>query len=185
MTNFANESSCRIHSNFVEQSPVMIIVPLEEKHWTEVKRIYEEGIATGNATFESSAPTWENWSSSHLPFSRLVAEENGEVLGWAALSKVSDRCVYGGVAEVSVYVSAAASGKGVGAALLHALIETSEQNNIWTLTAGIFPVNESSIHLHQKCGFRLVGRREKIGKMNGVWRDTLLYERRSATVGTH
>ncbi|MFI5135035.1 MAG: GNAT family N-acetyltransferase [Chitinophagales bacterium] len=161
----------------------MKIIPLEEKHWLQVKFIYEEGIATGNATFETEAPSWEKWNASHLSFARIVAMENDEVLGWAALSKVSDRCVYAGVAEVSVYVKGNSRGKGVGSALLAALISESESNNLWTLTAGIFPENNSSIHLHEKFGFRLMGRREHIGQMNGVWRDTLQFERRSKVVG--
>jgi len=161
----------------------MKIIHLEEKDWRWVKMIYEEGIATGNATFETDAPSWEKWNASHLHYGRLVAVENDEVVGWAALSKVSDRCVYAGVAEVSVYVSEHARRKGIGSTLLNALIEESEKNETWTLTAGIFPENESSIHLHQKAGFRLIGRREKIGKMNGVWRDTLQFERRSRVIG--
>jgi len=161
----------------------MKIIRLDEKHWKWVKAIYEEGISTGNATFETSAPSWESWTSAHLENCRLVAVEGEQVLGWAALSKVSDRCVYAGVAEVSVYVSNSARGKGVGTELLNALIDESEKSNLWTLTAGIFPENESSIHVHQKAGFRLIGRREKIGKMNGLWRDTLQFERRSRKVG--
>jgi len=162
----------------------MKIIHLEEKHWPQVKSIYEEGIATGNATFETEAPSWEKWRGSHLPFARIVAIENDEVVGWAALSKVSDRCVYAGVAEVSVYVKGNARGKGIGHALLIALISESELNNIWTLTAGIFPENKSSVHLHEKFGFRLIGKRERIGKMNGIWRDTHQFERRSKVVGT-
>jgi phosphinothricin acetyltransferase len=161
----------------------MRIIALEEKHWPEVKHIYEEGIATGIATFETEAPTWQNWSISHLSFGRLVAEENGSVLGWAALSKVSDRCVYAGVAEVSVYIAEAARGRGIGKQLLQSLIDESEQHEIWTLNAGIFPENKISVSLHEQCGFRLVGRRERIGKLNGRWHDTLLFERRSTKTG--
>ena len=161
----------------------MNILPLQPGHWQKVRAIYEEGIATGNATFETSAPAWEAWDGSHLPFARLIAEEGGEILGWAALSRVSDRCVYAGVAEVSVYVKASARERGIGAALLAVLIRQSETNNIWTLTAGIFPENVSSVRLHEKAGFQVLGVREKIGKLNGRWRDVLLFERRSRVVG--
>jgi L-amino acid N-acyltransferase YncA len=166
-----------------QQQPAMKIVQMNPKHWEAVKEIYEEGIATGNATFETESPTWDKWNSSHLPFARLIAEEENEILGWVALSKVSDRCVYEGVAEVSVYVKSSARGKGVGSMLLEELIGESEANNIWTLTAGIFPENLASIRIHEKAGFRIMGRRERIGKMNGNWRDTLQLERRSKVVG--
>jgi L-amino acid N-acyltransferase YncA len=161
----------------------MSILPLLPHHWSSVKEIYEEGIATGNATFETEAPTWDVWNASHLPLARMIAADETGIIGWAALSKVSDRCVYTGVAEVSVYVKSSARGKGVGSALLAALIKESEANNIWTLTAGIFPENNSSVHLHEKSGFRILGKRERIGKMNGKWRDTLLLERRSQIAG--
>jgi len=161
----------------------MQIENMQPAHWPLVKTIYEEGIATGNATFQTTAPGWEEWDEAHLKNSRLAAIENGEVLGWAALTPVSGRCVYAGVAEVSVYVAASARGKGIGKKLLQALIESSEKNNLWTLQAGIFPENESSIKIHEDCGFRLIGKREKIGKMNGTWRDTLLLERRSTITG--
>ena len=151
--------------------------------WDRVREIYLEGIATGNATFATDAPSWEKWDSSHRPDCRLVAREDGEVLGWAALSPVSSRCVYAGVAEVSVYVSAIARGRGVGRLLLSALVENSERAGVWTLQAGIFPENVASIELHRKLGFRLVGVREKVGCMNGRWRDVALMERRSAVVG--
>ena len=156
---------------------------MQAADWEEVRRIYLEGIATGHATFEVSPPSWEQWNATHLAFARLVAREGEVIVGWAALSRVSQRCVYGGVAEVSVYVAAANRGSGVGQKLLDALVEESEQNGIWTLQAGIFPENESSLALHRGCGFREVGRRERIGKMNGVWRDTVLLERRSDAVG--
>ncbi len=161
----------------------MKILPLAQEHWPNVKRIYEEGIATGNATFQTTAPEWEEWNSSHLSSCRLVAVENSELLGWAALTPVSGRCVYAGVAEVSVYVAASARGKGVGKQLLQALINESEQHDLWTLQAGVFPENSVSIKLHEACGFRVIGIREKIGEMNNVWRDTVLLERRSKTVG--
>ena len=161
----------------------MNILPLLAGHWPAVRSIYEEGIATGEATFETSAPAWEAWDASHLPFARLVAGEGDDILGWAALSRVSERCVYAGVAETSIYVKASARGRGVGAALLEALIRESEANGIWTLTAGIFPENTASVRLHERTGFRILGVRERIGKMNGRWRDTLLLERRSRVVG--
>jgi phosphinothricin acetyltransferase len=151
--------------------------------WPSVRSIYEEGIATGNATFEREAPAWEAWDAGHLKPCRLVGVIAEEVLGWAALSGVSDRCVYAGVAEVSVYVAARARGRGVGAALLSALVTESEAQGLWTLQAGIFPENEASVRIHQRCGFRVVGRREKLGRMNGTWRDVLLLERRSAKIG--
>jgi L-amino acid N-acyltransferase YncA len=151
--------------------------------WEAVKQIYEEGIATGNATFQQSAPTWEEWNSSHLQHSRIVAKDDNEVLGWAALTPVSGRCVYAGVAEVSVYVSDKARSKGLGKQLLQKLIEESEANGIWTLQAGIFPENTASIKIHEASGFRIFGTRERIGKMDGVWRDNLQLERRSKTVG--
>ena len=151
--------------------------------WLPVKRIYLEGIATGHATFETEAPSWEKWNDAHLAFARLVARAGSEVKGWAALSPVSSRRVYAGVAETSVYVGRDSRGQGIGRALLEALIQASESKGIWTLQAGIFPENTGSIELHKALGFREVGRRERIGKLNGVWRDTLLLERRSAIVG--
>ena len=162
----------------------MIVLDLmKPSDWEAVKQIYEEGLATGNATFQQSAPTWEEWNNSHLQHSRIVAEEDNKLLGWAALTPVSGRCVYAGVAEVSVYVSERARGKGIGKQLLQRLIEESESNNIWTLQAGIFPENTPSLRIHQGCGFRLLGTRERIGKMNGIWRDTVLLERRSKVTG--
>ena len=159
------------------------IKPLEPLHWNEVRRIYEEGLHTGNATFQTSAPEWDEWDKTHLQTGRLIAIENEKIIGWAALTPVSGRCVYGGVAEISVYVSENARGKGVGKELLKSLIENSEANGFWTLQAGIFPENVASIKIHEATGFRIIGRREKIGKMNGHWRDTILLERRSQTVG--
>jgi L-amino acid N-acyltransferase YncA len=159
------------------------IVAMQPEHWQQVKIIYEDGIKTSNATFETSAPEWEVWDQAHMQQCRLLAVENNTVLGWAALVPVSGRCVYAGVAEVSVYISADARGKGLGKLLLQKLIEESEANNLWTLQAGIFPENIASIKIHQDSGFRIIGKREKIGKMNGIWRDTLLLERRSDKVG--
>ena len=160
----------------------MEIRNLLSSDWDSVKSIYEEGIATGNATFQTSAPSWEEWESSHLGTCRIVAKENGNVVGWAALRPVSSRCVYAGVAEVSVYVDPEQSGKGIGLALLEELVTLSEAEGIWTLQAGIFPENIRSLLIHEKAGFRRLGVREKIGKQNGVWRDTVLLERRSNTV---
>jgi len=154
-----------------------------EADWDQVRAIYLEGIATGHATFETGAPSFAQWDQAHLPFARLVAQQDNAIVGWAALSPVSQRCVYGGVAEVSVYVSTSNRGSGVGRKLLDALITESEQNGIWTLQAGIFPENVASLVVHRACGFREVGRRERIGKMNGAWRDTILLERRSTIVG--
>jgi len=161
----------------------MQIEAMRPGDWETVKAIYLEGIATGHATFETAAPSFEEWDQAHLPFARLVARQADLIKGWAALSPVSHRLVYAGVAEVSVYVSSSARGSGVGRTLLDALVIASEQNGIWTLQAGIFPENIASIKLHRGCGFREVGRRERIGKMNGRWRDTILLERRSETVG--
>jgi L-amino acid N-acyltransferase YncA len=161
----------------------MTIIPLTEAHYPDLKRIYLEGIATGNATFETEAPAWDKWNNGHLQHSRFVAIEGNDVMGWAALSPVSGRCVYAGVAEVSIYISAAHRGKGVGKRLMQELITSSESNGLWTLQAGIFSENEASLKLHESHGFRLFGRREKIGKMNNIWRDTVLLERRSQIIG--
>ena len=152
----------------------------EKEH---VLRIYVEGIATGQATFETEAPSWEEWDGGHLPFARLVAVSDGGVKGWAALSPVSRRAVYCGVTEVSVYVDRDWRGQGVGRVLLEKLIGASEKNGIWTLQASIFPQNEASIALHKSCGFRGVGARERIARLHGVWRNTVLLERRSKAVG--
>ena len=148
-----------------------------------VATIYQEGIDTGMATFETTAPPWVTWDNAHLSFGRLTYYEDGELLGWAALSPVSSRCVYGGVAEVSVYIAAAARGKGIGTILLNKLIDESEKNNIWTLQSGVFRENEASIAIHEKCGFRVIGYKEKIGKLHGTWKDNILLERRSKLVG--
>ena len=147
--------------------------------WNQVRSIYLEGIAAGNSTFETEAPSWETWDEGHLQIARLVMRDGENVLGWAALSPVSKRSVYRGVAELTVYVTERARGQGIGRALLEALITESEKNGIWTLQASIFPENPASIKLHLACGFREVGRRERIAMLNGVWRDTLLFERRS------
>lgn len=158
------------------------IEPMTPDDWEQVRAIYMEGIATGNATYETEAPDWDAWDRGRRADCRLVARSGAQVVGWAALSPVSSRPAYAGVAEVSLYVSASARGQGVGAALLGALIEASERAGIWTLQGSIFPENIASLALMRACGFREVGRRERIGRMNGVWRDTILVERRSGVV---
>src|ERR1044071_915702 len=152
--------------------------------WEQVRAIYVEGLRSGHSTFETEAPTWEQWNDAHLQFARLVMREGEKVVGWAALSPVSKRHVYRGVAELTVYVAESARGQGIGRGLLEALIDESERNGIWTLQASIFPENVASVELHRRCGFREVGRRERIAMLNGVWRDTLLFERRSQTTGS-
>ena len=160
----------------------LVVVSLEPGHWEAVRRIYLEGIETRNATFETTAPTWEAWDRSHFSGLRVVATRAGEVVGWAALSPVSDRCVYDGVAEESVYVAAAERGRGIGRLLLDALIRMSEEAGVWTIQTGIFPENTASIRLHESVGFRVLGVREKLGKLDGVWRDVAFLERRSPNV---
>ena len=159
------------------------IVAMTEEHWPVVREIYEQGIATKNATFATAAPDWAEWDARHLLICRLAAICDGDVVGWTALSPVSSRQVYRGVQEVSVYVAQSARGQGIGLALLNALVIESERNGIWTLQAGIFAENTASIHLHEKAGFRVVGRREKIAQLDGGWRDTVLMERRSKVAG--
>ena len=163
--------------------PTCEIVPMTNQLWDAVREIYRQGIATGNATFEKSVPDWKQWDERHLPTCRLIARWDRKILGWAALSRVSSRRVYDGVAEVSIYVAEEARGHGIGRELLSALVEASEQNGIWTLQAGILAENAVSIRLHQRGGFRIVGTRERIGCMDGRWRDTVLMERRSPVVG--
>jgi len=157
---------------------------MKDEDWLVVKSIYQEGIATGNATFETDVPEWEEWDKSHLRDCRLVAKPAGEIIGWVALSPVSSRCVYRGVAEVSLYVKSSTRGQGVGKALLKAAITESERIGIWTLQGGTFAENVASIALQKSCGFREVGYRERIGQMNGVWRDVILMERRSKRIGS-
>ena len=160
-----------------------VIEPMQRGDWEQVGTIYLAGIATRNATFETQAPDWQRWDAAHLSFGRLVARADSTLLGWGALNPVSNRRCYAGVAEASVYVGASHRGRGVGQALLLGLIDLSEKQGVWTLQAGIFPENLASLALLRKCGFREVGRRERIGKLDGVWRDVLLLERRSKAVG--
>jgi L-amino acid N-acyltransferase YncA len=157
----------------------MEIRAMRAQDWPAVKTIYEQGIATRLATFETEAPAWEAWDAAHLAGPRLVAEEDGEVMGWAALSPVSRRPCYAGVVEESVYVADGARGRGVGAALLGRLCADAEAAGIWTIQTSIFPENVASIALHRRCGFRIVGVRERIGQLDGVWRNTVLMERRA------
>ena len=161
----------------------MLIRKFNKTDYTCVQSIYQQGIDTGNATFQQATKSWDEWNNSMLNHSRLVAVENHNILGWAALSPISSRDVYSGVAEVSVYVSVGAQGKGVGQELLSNLISESEKNNIWMLQAAIFPENINSLKLHKNNNFRQLGIREKLGKMNGIWRDVVLVERRSKVVG--
>jgi len=161
----------------------LIFRSIFKEDWTAVADIYKEGIETGNATFQQQIPSWEEWDQGHLPSCRILAIANQKIVGWAALSPVSGRCVYAGVAEVSVYVSESFRGLKIGSRLLDKLISESEAQQIWTLQAGIFPENKTSLKIHLQLGFRTIGFREKIGKMNAVWRDVLLLERRSQLVG--
>jgi phosphinothricin acetyltransferase len=165
-----------------QQPCELTVESMRASDWPAIGAIYAEGIATGNATFETETPDWLKWNAAHIDGCRFVAREAGQVIGWAALSRVSSREVYAGVAEVSVYVAERARGRGVGLKLLQVLVAASEQAGFWTLQAGIFAENTASIRLHECCGFRIVGRREKIACLHGAWRDTVLMERRSAVV---
>jgi L-amino acid N-acyltransferase YncA len=165
----------------MSDSPVSI-EPLAADHWPEVVDIYAEGIATGHATFETDVPDWEQWDAAHLAEHRFVATHAGTVIGFVAVSAVSDRCVYGGVVEDSVYVAESARGAGVGRLLLERLIASTERAGIWTIQSGIFPENDASLRLHEHVGFRVVGERRRLGKLHGVWRDVLLVERRSEVI---
>jgi L-amino acid N-acyltransferase YncA len=160
----------------------IVIEAMRAEDWADVALIYGQGLDTGDASFETEVPEYAEWDRDHLAAPRLVARAGGRLLGWAALSPVSGRCVYGGVAEDSVYVDTAAGGRGVGRALLSELVTQAEQAGIWTIQAGIFPENRGSIALHQRCGFRVVGVRERLGQHNGRWRDVVLMERRSAVI---
>ena len=161
----------------------MFVRSFTEADFPSVRAIYQQGIDTGQATFETKTKDWQEWDSAYRTSPRLVAEVDGEILGWGALAPVSGRCVYGGVAEVSLYIASTARGKGVGSTLLEALVAASEKEEIWTLQAGIFYENKVSIAVHRKCGFRIVGMREKLGKLGDSWRDIVLLERRSRVVG--
>ena len=163
-------------------TPAPTVDALTAADWPAVSAIYAEGIATGNATFEATLPSWDEWAGAHIARHRLVGRVGREVAGWAALSPVSTRPVYAGVAEESVYVGRRFRGQGVGRALLTELIEQSEADGIWTLEAGVFPENLASLRLHLSCGFRVVGVRERIGKHRGVWRDVVFLERRSKEI---
>lgn len=156
---------------------------MKKEDWEQVRDIFIEGINTGNATFETKAPTWEEWDKGHFSVSRLVAREGNDVIGWAALSPISSREAHSGVGEVSIYISERSIGKGIGTKLMEELINSSEMNGFWTLQTNIFPENETSIKLHKKFGFNEVGVRKRLGKLNGVWRDVVLLERRSSVVG--
>jgi L-amino acid N-acyltransferase YncA len=160
-----------------------VITHMPDEAWIRVKEIYQQGMDTKNATFEVHAPEWTLWNNSHRKDCRLIAKIDDYIIGWAALSNVSLRTVYSGVAEVSIYVDLRYQGKGIGRLLLERLIEESEINEIWTLQAGIFPENKASLKLHRNHGFRVIGVREKIGKMDGTWRNVMLLERRSKVVG--
>ncbi len=161
----------------------LTIEPLLPDDWPAVRAIYEQGIATGRATFETESPTWEAWHADHLRSPRLVVREGGAVVAFGVLSPVSSRACYRGVADVSVYVAERARGRGVGRRLLSALVEASEHAGIWTIQAGVFPDNAASLALHERCGFRVVGVRERIGRLAGEWKDVVLLERRSELVG--
>jgi len=163
--------------------PEIVITEMLPDHWTEVSNIYKDGIDTGMATFETEIPSWESWDKNHIRSCRLVAINENRIVGWAALSPVSSRCVYGGVAEVSVYVDIEAWGKKIGEKLMLKIIEESELNGYWTLQSGVFPENIASINLHEKVGFREIGYREKVGQLDGIWKDNILWERRSKIVG--
>ncbi|MFJ9945234.1 GNAT family N-acetyltransferase [Streptomyces erythrochromogenes] len=158
------------------------IAPLRPEHAEQVLAIYQFGIDEGNATFETTAPTWQAFDTTKLPDHRLVALDGGRVLGWAAVVPVSDRCAYAGVVEHSVYVHPDARGRGIGSALLTALLASTDAAGIWTVQSGIFPENTASLALHQRAGFRVIGTRERIGLHHGTWRDVVLIERRSPTI---
>lgn len=178
-----NESKKKaIQRQNTNQNEIQISL-MRQQDWNAVRQIYLEGISTRNATFAKDAPTFEDWDQSHLKDCRFVARKGDQVLGWVALSPTSSRCVYAGVAEISIYVALESKGCGVGSLLLEKLINVSEQSGIWTIQAGIFPENKASLALHKNFGFREVGRRERLGKMDGVWRDVVLLERRSNKVG--
>jgi phosphinothricin acetyltransferase len=166
-----------------QAAPALVIEEMRPEDWVQMRSIYAEGLATGQSTFETQTPDWPTWNETHHQHSRLVARLGGEVVGWGALAPVSRRRCYAGVAEASLYVATRWQGRGIGKRLLEALIASSERNGIWTLTGATFPENTASLRLQESCGFRLVGRRERIGQLHGIWRDTVLTERRSKLVG--
>lgn len=168
----------------MEKGSQFVVESMDEEDWEQVRSIYAEGIATGHATFETEVPSWDVWKTRQIPETGIVARSGDEVLGWAALSRASGRSCYSGVAEVSVYVAQKHRGKRVGQTLLAAIIALSERRGLWTVQAGVFPENKGSIALHKKMGFREVGRRERLGRTHGVWKDVVLLERRSKVVGT-
>jgi phosphinothricin acetyltransferase len=163
--------------------PAPVLGVLLPAHWPAVAEIYRQGIETGDATFETEVPTWEAWDAAHLSPHRFVAVAGRNIVGWVAASAVSDRCVYAGVVEHSVYVAAGARRQGVGLALIGQLVRSTEQAGIWTVQTGIFPENQAGVRLHEQAGFKVVGRRERLGRLNGVWRDVLFLERRSKVAG--
>ncbi|MBW7959221.1 MAG: N-acetyltransferase [Candidatus Promineofilum sp.] len=183
MIEYSTASIFRTNRRLAIGTTALTVNALMPADWPAVRAIYQEGIATGQATFETAAPDWQAWDNSHRADCRLVARRDGRVVGWTALSPVSWRSVFGGVAEVSIYVAAAARRQGIGRALLTALVADSEAAGLWTLQSGIFPENEASVALHLSCGFHIIGRRERLGFHQGVWRDALLLERRSSQVG--
>lgn len=157
--------------------------PIEKKDWPRISEIYALGITTGNATFQEEIPSWENWNKTHIIPCRILVEIDTQIIGWAALSLVSSRYVYRGVSEISIYIDPCFSGKKIGVSLLQKLILASEKQGFWTLQAGIFPENTASLTIHKHLGFRTIGKRERVGKLKGVWRDTVLLERRSLVIG--
>ena len=161
----------------------LIIAPMTPEDWPEVRRIYAEGIATGNATFETETPTWDTWDRNHLSACRLTARVGDAVVAWVAISPVSARPCYAGVVEHSVYVAEAMRGRGVGKALLAELVRVSEASGYWTLQSSVFPENQASLAIHLACGFRILGRRKRVAMLNGTWRDTVVVERRSTVAG--
>lgn len=167
----------------MSRSKAVQLTQITENDWPIVSSIYAEGLDTGQATFQTSVPSWDEWDEAHLNCCRLLLRDDETVAGWAALSPVSRRPVYRGVAEVSIYIGAASRGRGHGHRLLAELVRASEKAGLWTLQASIFPENQASVHLFEKCGFQLVGTRERLGALNGVWRDVLLLERRSSVTG--
>lgn len=159
------------------------IETMKPDDWDAVRAIYAAGIATGNATFETEPPSWEVWDEKHIPHCRLVARSEGQIVGWVAMTPTSSRKAYAGVCEHSIYIAESARGKGVGKKLLTAFIEDTERAGVWTLHTSIFPENVASLALHKSCGFREIGYRERIAQLNGVWRTTVMLERRSRVVG--